>query len=55
MRIFTCQLILMTTFLGFSKSEPEIFLDLIFDLIHGPGDNAVMIAHRGSGRQICAN
>ena len=37
----------MTTFLGFSKSKPEIF--------HGPDDIVVIIARQVSGREICVN
>ena len=45
----------MTTSLGFSKSKPEIFPGLIFNPLHGAFDDAVMIAHQGSGREICMN
>ena len=55
MRILTYPLLLMTTFLGFSKSEHEILHGLIFNNFHGPDDNAVMIARQGSGREICVN
>ena len=47
MRIITYPLLLMTTFLGFSKSKPEIF--------HGPDDIVVIIARQVSGREICVN
>ena len=55
MRILTCPLLLLTTFLGFSKCEAEIFHGLIFNMVHGSGHNGDMIAHQGSGREICAN
>ena len=55
MKILTYSLLLMTTSLGFSKSEPEIFPGLIFNPLHGAFDDAVMIAHQGSGREICMN